>query len=157
MLFSLEKQVRYGYSFHAQGVRHQFCLVGGNYFVFVTLEEDTEVLYKVTNYYAPSHDRGVLWNDPALEIPWPVSPDEAIISEKDGRLPTLAEAEDLFASEAIGRIYYHTPYPGEQFSQGFCFPVGKCLNFYEKFVPFAQDQEYTERVYLLTYKDIIIQ
>ncbi len=63
---------------------------------FVTLEENTEVLYKVTNYYAPTHDRGVQWNDPALDIRWPVSPEEAIISEKDGRLPTLAEAVDLF-------------------------------------------------------------
>jgi dTDP-4-dehydrorhamnose 3,5-epimerase len=63
---------------------------------FVTLEENTEVLYKVTNYYAPTHDRGVLWNDPALDIPWPMSPEEAVISEKDGGLPTLAEAVDLF-------------------------------------------------------------
>ena len=38
---------------------------------FVTLSEHAEFLYKTTQYYAPSHDRGVLWNDPAIGIGWP--------------------------------------------------------------------------------------
>ena len=74
------------------GQRQCLCFAHG----FVALEENTEVLYKVTNYYAPTHDRGVLWNDPELGIPWPVSPEEAVLSDKDARLPTLAKAADLF-------------------------------------------------------------
>ena len=58
---------------------------------FMTLEPDTEVIYKVSNYYAPDHDKGLLWNDPALGINWPLPDDEAVLSEKDGKLPRLAE------------------------------------------------------------------
>ena len=63
---------------------------------FVTLEPDTEVVYKVTNYYAPQHDRGVMWNDPALGIEWPVSGDDVTLSDKDRKQPLLADAPDLF-------------------------------------------------------------
>ena len=58
---------------------------------FMTLEPDTEVIYKVSNYYAPDHDKGLLWNDPALGINWPIPDDEAVFSEKDRKLPRLAE------------------------------------------------------------------
>jgi dTDP-4-dehydrorhamnose 3,5-epimerase len=64
---------------------------------FVTLEPNTEVIYKVTTYYAPSHDRGVLWNDPALGIAWPISPSEAILSDKDKVLPRFADVQSVFA------------------------------------------------------------
>ncbi|GJE43434.1 dTDP-4-dehydrorhamnose 3,5-epimerase [Methylobacterium soli] len=57
---------------------------------FCTLEPDTMVAYKVDAYYSPEHDRALLWNDPALAIPWPVSPETAILSAKDSRAPTLA-------------------------------------------------------------------
>ena len=63
---------------------------------FITLEPDTEVIYKVTNYYAPDHDRGLLWNDPALGIDWPLNGDAAILSDKDQRHPRLAELTELF-------------------------------------------------------------
>ena len=63
---------------------------------FVTLESNTEVVYKVSNYYSPAHDRGILWNDPALGIDWGVSPAEAVLSEKDRKNPTLADAKELF-------------------------------------------------------------
>ena len=58
---------------------------------FMTLEPDTEVIYKVSNYYAPDHDRGILWNDPALGIAWPIPEAQAILSDKDRRQPRLAE------------------------------------------------------------------
>ncbi|MBI1385205.1 MAG: dTDP-4-dehydrorhamnose 3,5-epimerase [Rhizobiales bacterium] len=56
-----------------------------------TLEPDTEVHYKVTAYYSPEHDRGVLWNDPALAIAWGTSEAAATLSVKDRSLPRLAE------------------------------------------------------------------
>jgi dTDP-4-dehydrorhamnose 3,5-epimerase len=63
---------------------------------FCTLEPDTEVLYKVTDYYAPESDSGVLWNDPALAIAWPVGPEEATLSDKDRQLPAFADLGPVF-------------------------------------------------------------
>ena len=57
----------------------------------MTLEPDTEVIYKVSNYYAPDHDKGLLWNDPALGINWPIADEEAVLSDKDRKQPRLAE------------------------------------------------------------------
>lgn len=70
-----------------EGFAHGFC----------TLTEGTEVLYKVNDYYSPEHDRGLLWNDPALGIAWPVSADNAILSERDRKHPSLAELASPFA------------------------------------------------------------
>ena len=63
---------------------------------FVTLEPDTEVIYKVTGYYAPDHDHGILWNDPALGIDWGTAPGAASLSDKDRALPRLAEITSPF-------------------------------------------------------------
>ena len=63
---------------------------------FMTLEPDTEVVYKVSNYYAPDHDGGLLWNDPALGIAWPLPEAQAILSEKDRRQPRLSELAGVF-------------------------------------------------------------
>ncbi len=63
---------------------------------FVTLEANTEVLYKVSNYYSPKDERGILWNDPALRIDWGIEASAAVLSEKDQKYPTLAAATDLF-------------------------------------------------------------
>lgn len=67
---------------------------------FVTLEPDTEVLYKVTAFYAPDHDKGLRWNDPALGIDWGVDEAAAILSAKDREQPMLAELGDHFAYTA---------------------------------------------------------
>ena len=58
---------------------------------FCTLEPDTEVIYKVSNTYAPECDAGVRWSDPDLAISWPVTPENAITSEKDSHLPMLKD------------------------------------------------------------------
>jgi dTDP-4-dehydrorhamnose 3,5-epimerase len=63
---------------------------------FCTLEPDTEVAYKVSSYYSPGHDHGLSWDDPALGIAWPVTPDRAILSEKDRNHPRLANLPAYF-------------------------------------------------------------
>jgi dTDP-4-dehydrorhamnose 3,5-epimerase len=63
---------------------------------YVTLEPDTEVLYKVTNYHAPDHSHGLAWDDPALGIDWGIGAAEAILSDKDRRNPHLADLPNFF-------------------------------------------------------------
>lgn len=63
---------------------------------FCTLEDQTEVFYKVTAYYSASHDAGVLWNDPDLGINWPVKAESVVISDKDQRHPHLRDLPDYF-------------------------------------------------------------
>lgn len=63
---------------------------------FCTLEPNTEVFYSVTSYYSPKHDRGLLWCDPALGIPWPIPQTRAILADKDKKQPVLAELKTLF-------------------------------------------------------------
>lgn len=65
----------------------------------VTLEPETEVLYKVTGLYAPDHDKGLLWNDPALGIDWGIAEGDAVLSEKDRAQPRLADLPAYFAHD----------------------------------------------------------
>ena len=65
---------------------------------FCTLEPDTEVSYKVTAPYDKASERGVIWNDPALALPWPIGPDEAVLSDKDVVLPGFAAAQGWFSA-----------------------------------------------------------
>ncbi|WP_028845369.1 dTDP-4-dehydrorhamnose 3,5-epimerase [Thermodesulfovibrio thiophilus] len=55
---------------------------------------DAEIIYKCTEEYSAEFDRGVIWNDPAIGIKWPVK--NPVLSEKDARLPVLEEAENNF-------------------------------------------------------------
>lgn len=63
---------------------------------YCTLKPDTEIVYKVTDYYSPEHDCGIFWNDPDLNINWSVSTEKAILSEKDKILPLLKDQTRLF-------------------------------------------------------------
>ncbi len=62
-----------------EGFAHGFCV----------LSDEAEVLYKASHAYSPQHERGILWCDPQIQIPWPVT--EPILSERDQRAGTLAE------------------------------------------------------------------
>lgn len=66
---------------------------------FLTLEPDTEVLYKVSNYFSPAHDRGLLWSDPEFAIDWPDTGDAPTLSEKDKGWPPLSQFESPFIFE----------------------------------------------------------
>lgn len=68
------------------GFAHGFCV----------LEPDTDVIYKVTAPYSPVHERGVLWNDPALGIDWPVRPEAAVLSDRDLEHPKLSDVPAFF-------------------------------------------------------------
>ena len=59
---------------------------------FIALSERAEVLYKSTDYYAPEHERTLLWDDPALAIPWPIA-GEPLMTDKDRRGKPLAVAD----------------------------------------------------------------
>jgi len=60
---------------------------------FVTLVPDTEVVYKVTDRYAPDCERSIRFDDPAIGIGWPIPADRVTLSDKDKSAPLLAEAE----------------------------------------------------------------
>jgi len=59
---------------------------------FLVVSDAAEVQYKTTDYYAPEHERSLLWNDPALAIPWPLR-GEPVLADKDRRGAPLAAAE----------------------------------------------------------------
>ena len=60
---------------------------------FLVTQENTHVLYKVSQYYPPEHERGILWNDPTLNIAWPDVGVEYTVSAKDQKLPQLEKAQ----------------------------------------------------------------
>lgn len=66
---------------------------------FCTLQPDTEVAYKVTDYWSSDVDRGLAWDDPDLGISWPVTEKEALLSDKDRAQPRLSELPPYFKWE----------------------------------------------------------
>lgn len=69
----------------------QLWIPGGFLHGYCTLAPDTAVMYKVTADYDRAAERGVIWNDPDLALPWPVTEDAAVLSDKDLILPRLRD------------------------------------------------------------------
>ena len=67
-----------------EGFAHGFCV----------LSEEADVFYKVTQEYSPKDERGIIWNDPEIDITWPI--DKPILQEKDSVLPILKNADNDF-------------------------------------------------------------
>jgi dTDP-4-dehydrorhamnose 3,5-epimerase len=63
---------------------------------FVTLENDTEVQYKVTAPYSPEHERSIRFDDPTLAIEWPVEAEDILLSAKDAEAPSFADLNTEF-------------------------------------------------------------
>ena len=66
---------------------------------FCTLEPNSIVSYRVTNYYSPEHDKGVAWDDPDINIDWPAIADPETLSSKDRQQPSLADLPAYFSME----------------------------------------------------------
>lgn len=64
---------------------------------FLTLEDNCEIAYKVDAYYAPESDGGIAWNDPEIDIIWPLSLPFPLLSDKDSQLPALTSIDANFA------------------------------------------------------------
>lgn len=63
---------------------------------FCTLKPETEVVYKVTDYWSAEVDKGVAWDDPHLGIEWPLDPGAAVLSDKDRSQPAFADLPPYF-------------------------------------------------------------
>jgi len=74
--------------------KHQLWVPAGFAHGFYVLSAWAEVFYKASSYYAPEWERGIRWDDPAIGIAWPLAEGGTpLLSEKDQRNPSLAEAE----------------------------------------------------------------
>jgi dTDP-4-dehydrorhamnose 3,5-epimerase len=76
--------------------KHQLFVPHGFAHGFVVLSDSATFAYKVDNYYAPEHDRGIAFDDAKLDIDWQLPLDILKLSAKDKSHPTLANAKDLF-------------------------------------------------------------
>ncbi|MBX9710867.1 MAG: dTDP-4-dehydrorhamnose 3,5-epimerase [Xanthobacteraceae bacterium] len=63
---------------------------------YMTLEDNCEVIYKVTDYYAPESDRGIAWDDPSLGIDWRLPHSDIVLSDKDRKHARLADIDPVF-------------------------------------------------------------
>lgn len=70
---------------------NQIYVPGGFAHCLMTLTQDTEVIFKLGQNFAPDHAAGFAWNDPALGIEWPVSPDQAVVLERDMDRPRFSD------------------------------------------------------------------
>jgi dTDP-4-dehydrorhamnose 3,5-epimerase len=76
--------------------KHQLFVPHGFAHGFIVLSDSATFAYKVDNYYAPEHDRGIAFNDKDLAIDWQLTLEELQLSDKDKLHPVLENAKDLF-------------------------------------------------------------
>jgi dTDP-4-dehydrorhamnose 3,5-epimerase len=74
----------------------QFFVPAGFAHGYLTLTDDSEVLYKTTNYYQPAAEGGLLWSDPDLGIEWPIPVDQVLANGRDKGWPRLADLKSPF-------------------------------------------------------------
>ena len=67
-----------------EGFAHGYCV----------LTDEADVFYKVNHEYSPEHERGILWNDPEVDVKWPIN--KPIVSKRDLQLPLLKNADNNF-------------------------------------------------------------
>lgn len=78
----------------------QFYIPPGFAHGFISLEENTHFFYKCTDFYYPEDELGIVWNDPFLNIQWPIGHvNEVIISDKDKKLLPFSEVKELIIKE----------------------------------------------------------
>lgn len=102
-IFDVVVDIRRGSPFYGQWEGYEITAENGNQLYipvgyahgFVTLEPDSEIVYKCSDYYAPENEGAVLWSDPDIGIEWPKVVDP-ILSEKDAAAPLLADFESPF-------------------------------------------------------------
>jgi dTDP-4-dehydrorhamnose 3,5-epimerase len=73
--------------------RQQLWIPEGFAHGFLAVTEGAELLYKTTDYYDPTAERSIMWNDPAIGISWPIEGGDPLVSPKDAAAPLLADAE----------------------------------------------------------------
>jgi dTDP-4-dehydrorhamnose 3,5-epimerase len=82
----------------------QFYIPPGFAHGFIALEDNTHFFYKCTNFYFPEDELGIVWNDPLLNIQWPIDQvNEVIISDKDKKLSSFDKVKEIILKEASWR------------------------------------------------------
>ncbi|WOI58382.1 dTDP-4-dehydrorhamnose 3,5-epimerase [Palleronia sp. LCG004] len=103
-LFDVAVDIRVGSPTYGQWTGVELSAVNGRQLLipegflhgFVTREDDTEVVYKCSGYYAPDCDGGVAWNDPEIDIDWGLDGADPILSDKDAKAPLLSQIGSHF-------------------------------------------------------------
>ena len=78
----------------------QLLIPSGCAHAFCTLDDNVEIAYKVDDFYTPKCDGGIIWNDPDIQIVWPVDSASVILSEKDAKLGLFRDFSTPFRFEA---------------------------------------------------------